>query len=144
MSIIRDIDEAFLRVLSIFVRAFQIFNSLFVLAALAQFINDLSTLDIVIPGRILAIEVIACAAALYGILIILPTCCCGELFFVSIGLLDIVFTGLFISCAALLGSEACETCTQFGTKYFGANETAPVTYDCGLVKAVFVFCIINM
>lgn len=144
MSLIREIDEVFLRVSSIFVRVFQIFTSLFVLAAVGQFINDLSTLNIVIPGRIVAIEVIACAATLYGILIVLPTCCCGVIFFISIGLLDIVFTGLFITCAALLSSEASGTCAQFGTNYFGANENAPVTYDCGLMRAVFAFCIINM
>jgi hypothetical protein len=144
MSLMRDLDEAFLRLLSIFLRAFQIFNSLFILSAVAQVINDISTIEIAIPGRIIWAEAVACAAALYGIIIILPTCCCGVLFFFGIAFLDIVFTGLFIACAVLLNGEATETCAHFGTDYFGNNTTAPVTYDCNLMKAVFAFCVINM
>jgi hypothetical protein len=50
MAFIRDLDEALLRVASLFLRAFEIFGALFILSAVAKFMNDLDDIDVVITG----------------------------------------------------------------------------------------------
>lgn len=54
------------------------------------------------------------------------------------------FAGLCIFSAVQFGDDTTNTCADFGKKYFDANTSAPINYDCGLIRAVFAFCIINM
>jgi hypothetical protein len=138
------IDEVLLRLASLLLRAFETINVLFILSAVASFINDMTDIDVVIPGRVVAVKAIACAAAAYGFLIVLPTFCGDAIFFKVVSVFDFVFAGLFIFCAVLFGGDTTDTCAAFGEKYFDANTSAPVFYDCRLIRAVFAFCIINM
>jgi hypothetical protein len=144
MAFMRDLDEVLLRLASLFLRAFGIFGVLFILSAVAKFMNDLDDIDVVITGGVVAVEAIACAAAAYGFLIVLPTFCGGAIFFKCVSIFDFVFAGLFIFCAVQFGDDTTNTCAAFGKRYFDTNTSAPVYYDCGLIRAVFAFCIINI
>lgn len=143
MDSILDPDEYCLRLSSLSLRAFEIFNSLFILSAVAQFMSDLTATDIAVPGQIVAVEAIACTAAAYGFFILLPTCCGGALFFKCISVSDFIFAGLFIFCSVISSEDTTVTCIAFGKKYFGANISAPVYYDCHLTRTAFAFSIIN-
>jgi hypothetical protein len=46
---------------------------LFNLSAVAKFLTDLTDMDAVITGGVIAMEAIACAAAVYEFFIVLPT-----------------------------------------------------------------------
>lgn len=69
----RELDEVFLRLSSLFLRTFEIFSAPLTLSAVAKFITDLTDIDAIIPGGVIAVEAIACAAAAYRLLIVLPT-----------------------------------------------------------------------
>lgn len=144
MAFARGFDEVFLRLSSIFLRAIETFSALFILSAVAKFMTDLTDIDVIIPGAVITIEAIACAAAAYAGFVVLPTFCGGEIFFKSIRFFDFVFAGLFIFCAVLFSGDMTDTCAAFGKKYFGADTYDPVYYDCHLMRAVFAFCIISM
>jgi hypothetical protein len=91
---------------------------------------------------VVAVEAIVCAAAAYGFLFVPPTFCGGANFLKCVNVFDFVFAGLFIFCVVLFGDDRTNICAAFGKKYFDANSSAPVYYDCGLIGAVFALCII--
>ena len=142
MSFSKAVDEALLRIAILVLRGLQAINSIFVLSAMAVFINDISTQDVNVPRRAVYVIAIACMCATYAVFAFLPTFCCGALFFATSLVFDLLFFGAWIASAAVLDCDATDTCHSFQKKYFG-SVTGQVR-DCNLFKAMFAFSIINM
>ena len=140
------LNEVLLKTFSLFVRLLLIFNSLFIVGAIGQFLSDVSGIDSPIPRAYVAVEAIACATVLWSAFTLLFTCCAGSIILQVDIFSDILFAGAFIACIALLNADGVSTCPDFHEKYL-PNWWNPL-HDCRLVKASFAFspwiCVCNV
>jgi hypothetical protein len=136
--LVEIVDEVLLKTFSLIIRLFQIFNSLFILGAVGQFLSDISDTNNPVPQAYVAVEAIACATVLWSTFSWLFTCCAGYILLQVDIFFDTLIAGAFIACIVLLNTDGIGTCPDFGKKYL------PNGNDCRLIKASFAFSIINL
>ena len=144
MGLAKVLDEVLLRMLCIMLRCVQFASSIVILSAMGAVVDDLSTQGLGIAGKWIFIEVLACTSALWSVVDLLPTIVCGSTFFSVTGVFDVLFFGLYVGAAAALQNNATRACPAVSTNEAFSSSTWPSPRDCGLMKAIYTFSIINL
>ena len=145
MDLAKALDEVFLRLFLLGVRALQALVSIPVIGFGAAITSDFSDADLNLPSKATAAEAVACACTAYIGLTFLPIFFGGPLFFSSLTVLDALFAAAWITLTAVWDDDARNTCTAFTTKYFSNMlQSTHSQTDCKLVKAMYAFIIINL
>jgi hypothetical protein len=138
------LDDAILKIVFLFIRFIQIFDSLFIVGAIAQFCADTNDADNTLSNAYVAVLAIGCVAAAWSMLTSLVSCCGGSLFFNIDLIFDFLVGVCFVVSAVLLRTDGRARCTDFNRQYFGGTDVGFVFRDCNLVKAVYALSIVNM
>ncbi|KAJ5159462.1 uncharacterized protein N7482_006466 [Penicillium canariense] len=143
-----------LRFFSLAIRVLQFLDSAVILGIFSYYLAVLARHDLAIPTYIKAVEGLAGAATLYGILGTLFVCCLGGVaFFAFLGVvLDVCFTGAMIAIAIMTrrGTQTCkgtvDTPLGKGNADNNADTPAGTSFKmaCELEKVVFAVSIIGI
>jgi hypothetical protein len=145
MSLAGALDEVFLRLFFLGVRALQALIVIPLIGFAAALVNDFSRTDLRIPSKTSAVVGVASTCAAYVIITTLPIVIGGPVFFTATTILDGLFAAAWISLVVVWNGDGSDTCIALERKYFGGtSQKGYFSTDCHLVKAMFAFLIISL
>ncbi|KAK0737996.1 hypothetical protein B0T18DRAFT_420994 [Schizothecium vesticola] len=133
------LNEALLKLISLFLRIIQFTLSLVIVGCMSQFLSTLSEHDSALPQTHVAVLAISCVGAVWSLVALLLTCCAGKIILELETTLDLLCVGMSIAQAAMLSKEASCTRTSFWETYMVWNGEMWTGYlpDRRLVKTCF-------
>jgi len=142
------LNEALLKLNSLFLRLIQLALSLVIIGCMSQFLSDLSNsdYDLSLPQTHVAVLAISGVNSVWSLIALLLTCCAGKIMLELETTLDLVCVGMSVAQAAMLSKDATSTKRAFLEAYAVWTGNMWVGYlpDRRLVKACFGCAIVDV